>query len=119
MLWVRVAAVAGLLGVACGAFGAHALRGRVSESLLGAWQTGVSYHLVHAVALLALGLHARATGTSVTLPAALMLAGIVLFSGSLYAMALTGVTRLGMVTPIGGLCLLAGWIAVLLVALKD
>src|SRR6185503_2100235 len=112
-MWLRLAAVLGFLGVACGAFGAHALKGRLSESLLGAWHTAVLYHLIHAVALLALALYARATTQPVDWPAGLMLAGIVLFSGSLYAMALTGVTRLGIVTPFGGLCLLAGWIGVL------
>ncbi len=110
--WIRTAAVLGFLGVALGAFGAHALRGRVPDSLLSAWQTGVLYHLLHAVALLALALYARATNGDATLPAALFTAGIVLFSGSLYAMTLTGWTRLGMLTPLGGLCFLAGWVVV-------
>lgn len=110
-MWVRVSAVLGFLAVALGAFGAHGLRGKISESLLGAWQTAVLYHALHAVALLALSLYGRATREKVGVPAALFVAGVLLFSGSLYAMALTGVTRLGMITPFGGLAFLAGWAA--------
>ena len=115
MLWIRIAATIGLLGVAFGAFGAHALRGRVEPNLLSAYQTGVLYHLIHAVALFALSLYARATTSSILWPGALWLAGMLLFSGSLYAMALTGVTKLGVVTPLGGLCLLGGWAALFMV----
>lgn len=112
MLWIRIAASLGALGVACGAFGAHALRNQLSERMLNAWQTGVLYHLIHALALLSLALYARAASHAIATPAVLFTAGIVLFSGSLYAMALTGVTKLGAITPFGGLCLIAGWIAV-------
>lgn len=111
-MWVKVAAVLGFLAVALGAFGAHALRGKISDAYLNVWQTGVLYHALHAVALLALALYGRAARQKVGLPAALFVAGIVLFAGSLYAMALTGVTKLGMVTPFGGLSFLAGWAAV-------
>ena len=111
MNWLRAAALFGLLAVACGAFGAHGLRSRLSEQLMAAWQTGVLYHLIHALALLALALYSRATGARVTIPCALMSLGIVLFSGSLYALALTGVTAFGIVTPFGGLAFLAGWAA--------
>lgn len=110
-MWVRVAASLGFLAVALGAFGAHALRGKVSDAHLNAWQTGVLYHALHAIALLALALYGRAAGQKITLPAGLFVAGIVLFAGSLYAMALTGVTRLGIITPFGGLSFLAGWAA--------
>ena len=109
MWWIRIAAVLGLLAVALGAFGAHGLRGRISESALSAFHTGVLYHLVHAVALLALSLYARATQAVITVPAALFTAGIVLFSGSLYVLSLTGAHKLGMVTPLGGLSFIAGW----------
>ena len=112
MSWIRVAAALGFAGVLLGAFGAHALRGRVAGDLLSAYQTGVLYHLIHAVVLLALGLHAKRDRTAITLPASLLLAGIVLFSGSLYLMALSGSTRFAIVTPFGGLCLLAGWAAI-------
>ena len=109
MNWIVTSAVAGFVGVALGAFGAHGLRGRIAENLLNAFQTGVLYHLVHAVALFALALYGRATPASVTLPAMLFSSGILLFSGSLYVMALSGQTVFAMVTPVGGLCFLAGW----------
>ena len=111
--WLPAAALFGALGVAFGAFGAHALRGRLPTELLAAWQTGVLYHLLHSVALLALGLFASATGRSVLLPAALWSAGIVLFSGSLYLLAGAGQRWAGPVTPLGGLCLIGGWLALL------
>lgn len=110
MSWIRVAGVLGFLGVAIGAFGAHGLKQRVSPELLAIFNTGVLYHLLHAVALLALALFGSATGRAITWPAALWLSGIVLFSGSLYLLALTGVKQLGAVTPLGGLCFLAGWV---------
>jgi uncharacterized membrane protein YgdD (TMEM256/DUF423 family) len=98
-------AVLGFLGVLAGAFGAHALEGRLTPEMHAIWETGARYQLVHAVVLLFTGwIGARAAGW-------LVLAGIVIFSGSLYALALTGVRGLGAVTPLGGLCLLAGWLA--------
>jgi uncharacterized membrane protein YgdD (TMEM256/DUF423 family) len=110
------AALAGATGVALGAFGAHALRARLDATALSTWQTAVLYHLLHAVVLVALALFARATGRSVGLPFALFGAGILLFSGSLYLLALTGWRWLGPVTPVGGLAFLAGWIALALSA---
>jgi uncharacterized membrane protein YgdD (TMEM256/DUF423 family) len=111
-----VAALAGASGVALGAFGAHALRARLDPAALATWHTAVLYHLVHALALLALALFARATGRAVALPTALFAAGIVLFSGSLYGLALTGWRWLGPLTPLGGVAFLAGWLSLLLVA---
>jgi uncharacterized membrane protein YgdD (TMEM256/DUF423 family) len=109
MGWIRTAAVFGFLAVALGAFGAHALRERLPERMLAAYNTGVLYQLVHAVALFALALYARATSAQITLPASLFALGMVLFSGSLYLMAVSGWTRLGIVTPFGGLAMLGGW----------
>jgi uncharacterized membrane protein YgdD (TMEM256/DUF423 family) len=109
--WIAVAAALGAVGVGLGAFGAHALRARLAPELLAAWQTGVLYHLLHSVALLALALYAQASGRAVTLPAALFTAGIVLFSGSLYLLTALGQRWAGPITPIGGLCLIAGWLA--------
>lgn len=106
---IRIAAVLGFLGVALGAFGAHALREKISPAALQIWNTAVLYHLLHAVALLALGLYARASGADVKLAAGFFTAGVVIFSGSLYALALSGIKPLGAITPIGGLCFLAGW----------
>ena len=105
-----------LLAVALGAFGAHGLKSRVSAEMLAVWQTAVLYHLVHALGLLLVGLLAlqlpvRAAGWT-------LLAGIVLFSGSLYLMVLTGIRPLGMVTPLGGVAFLAGWLLLALAALK-
>jgi len=111
--WLPAAAATGALGVALGAFGAHALRGRIAPELLAAWQTGVLYHLVHSVALLALALFSEASGRSVRLPGLLFGAGILLFSGSLYLLAGAGQRWAGPLTPLGGLCLIAGWISLL------
>lgn len=105
MNWVRVAAVAAFLGVALGAFGAHGLKAQLeAANRLATWETAVFYHLIHAVVLLVV---ARWNGVEVTRWA--MLTGIVVFSGSLYALCLTGVRVLGAVTPLGGLAFLAGW----------
>jgi uncharacterized membrane protein YgdD (TMEM256/DUF423 family) len=102
---------AALVAVALGAFGAHALKARLSPELLAVWHTAVEYHLFHALGLLAVGLAAAQLGESALLKWSgwLMLAGIVLFSGSLYALALTGVRWLGAVTPAGGTAFLVAW----------
>jgi uncharacterized membrane protein YgdD (TMEM256/DUF423 family) len=109
--------VLAILGVGAGAFGAHALRARLTPDLLAVFETGARYQLYHALALLAVAL-AAAHHPAPPLRAAgwLFTAGIVLFSGSLYALALTGVRALGAVTPLGGACFLAGWIALALAA---
>lgn len=109
MLWIRIAAALGFLGVALGAFGAHALKARLTPDLLAIWQTGVLYHLIHALALLALALYARASGAAVAAPALGFAIGIALFSGSLYALALSGIRPLGAITPFGGLSFLFAW----------
>jgi uncharacterized membrane protein YgdD (TMEM256/DUF423 family) len=110
--------VAGLLGftaVALGAFGAHGLRGRLSPAMLEVYRTGALYHLVHAVAALAVALAADKLRRG-RLILTLFTAGIVVFAGSLYALALTGIGALGAVTPLGGLLLLAAWVLVALEA---
>ena len=109
MRWIALAAGSGSVAVAAGAFGAHGLRDQVSPDLLSAWATAAHYHLLHSVVLLALGLFAVSTQRSVGLPASLLAGGILLFSGSIYALVLTQQGWLGPVTPIGGLLLLAGW----------
>ncbi len=111
-----VAGALGLLSVAAGAFGAHGLRESVTPERLAAWQTGAHYGLVHSVAILALALYASATGRAVGLPAGLFTAGVVLFSGSIFGLVLFELRALGPVTPLGGLCLLAGWGSLLLLA---
>lgn len=113
-LCVLAGAVAALLAVALGAFGAHALRQRLPPDLLAVFQTGVQYHFYHALGLVAVGLLAQHLPTSslVRWAGGLMLLGIVLFSGSLYALALSGVRALGAVTPIGGVAFIVAWLLV-------
>ncbi|HEY0414596.1 MAG TPA: DUF423 domain-containing protein [Allosphingosinicella sp.] len=94
------------VAVALGAFGAHALKGVLSAEALGWWQTAVQYQMWHALALVALG---AAGAAWARLPAWLLAAGAIVFSGTLYAMALTGARWLGAVTPLGGLLMIAGW----------
>jgi uncharacterized membrane protein YgdD (TMEM256/DUF423 family) len=103
---LRIAAGFCFVAVALGAFGAHALKETLQASgMLDAWNKAVLYHLAHAVALVALAL----SGNSNRAAYFLLAAGILLFSGSLYTMALTNVRWLGAITPLGGLCFLAGW----------
>lgn len=103
-------AAAALVGVAAGAFGAHGLEGRVEPRLVEVFETGARYQMYHALGLLALGLAAaRWPDPLWGVAGALFGAGILVFSGSLYALALTGVGWLGAITPLGGLALLAGW----------
>ena len=104
----RLAALAGFLAVALGAFGAHGLQPVLEKNgTLAIWQTAALYHLVHAVVLLVLAQKPAVP----RVPFALLGAGILIFSGSLYTLALTNVKWLGAITPFGGLCLLAGWLA--------
>ena len=91
-----------------GAFGAHSIKDRVSPADLDIWKTGAHYHLVHAVALLALALYDK-KGSYLTV-CWLWIVGIVIFGGSLYALVLTQVRIFGAITPIGGLCLIIGWL---------
>lgn len=101
----------GLLGVLLGAFGAHAMRDRLSPEMLRVWETAVQYQFWHALALLAVGLlAARVAGTWLNAAGVAFALGVLIFSGSLYALALTGVRVLGAVTPFGGLLLIAGWL---------
>lgn len=112
MNWMIAAgAVNGALAVMAGAFGAHGLKTRLSPELLATWNTGAEYQMYHALALVLAGVMAGAAPTQ-TLQAAgvALLAGIVLFSGSLYVLALSGIKVLGAVTPVGGVAFIAGWL---------
>ncbi len=114
------AAILGALGVALGAFGAHALEARLSASLLQTYETGVRYHFYHVVALLAV-VFAVGRWPNTNLPVIagwLFLVGVLIFSGSLYILALTGVRWLGAITPIGGVAFVAGWLCLALAALR-
>lgn len=106
-------AINGLLGVMLGAFGAHALKARLPAEMLGVWQTAVQYQFWHALGLLVVGiLMLQWTQQKLLLwSGALMLAGILLFSGSLYALCLTGIRGLGAITPLGGVAFILAWAA--------
>ncbi|GFM82273.1 DUF423 domain-containing protein [Pseudomonas cichorii] len=109
--FLMLAAFFGFTGVALGAFAAHGLKGRLSPEYLAIFHTGVLYQLVHALALLGVAvLAAQIPGRLVTWAGFSFAVGIVLFSGSLYALTLTGISKLGIVTPFGGLAFLIGWL---------
>jgi Uncharacterized small membrane protein len=120
--WLAIGAVNGFLAVALGAFGAHGLKERVDAYRLGVFETGAHYHLVHALAVVAVALVldrlpdtsrplARAAGVCFSV-------GILLFAGSLYALALTGIRALGAITPLGGVGFLLGWALLTAAALR-
>ena len=116
-LFLRIAAALGLSGVALGAFGAHGLRSRLEADLLDIFEVGVRYQMYHALALLALSLAPAALWSSRWTAVAgwSWLVGVLIFSGSLYILAISGVRWLGAITPIGGVALIVGW-AMLFVA---
>jgi uncharacterized membrane protein YgdD (TMEM256/DUF423 family) len=108
--FVLLGSTCAFLAVALGAFAAHALKERLSPDLFNVFEVGVRYHLYHALALFVVAwLAYQFPGANPAAAGWLFLAGIILFSGSLYAMSLTGARWLGMITPIGGLCFLGGW----------
>lgn len=110
-LFFALGSLSAFLAVALGAFGAHALKARLDANMLAVFETGVRYQMVHALALLAVGWACtRWPGPAVTTSGWLFLVGTVFFSGSLYALALTGTRWLGAVTPIGGVAWLAAWL---------
>lgn len=115
--FLLIGAVAAFTGVAAGAFGAHALRSRLSTEMLAVFETGVRYQMYHALAiLLVAAAAARLDGWLIRTAGWLFAAGMLLFSGSLYALALLGMTALGVITPIGGLAFLAGWACLIVAA---
>jgi len=120
--FIAIGALSGCLAVAAGAFGAHALRARLAPEMLDVFQTGVTYEMYHALGLVGVGiLLARFSSEgSVWLSAAgwLFIAGSILFSGSLYLLALTGTLWLGAITPLGGVAFLLGWLALAIGVLR-
>ena len=114
MSWIVVGALSGAVAVVAGAFGAHGLKAQLDPDKLSAWSQAAHYQLLHSVVVLALGLFSVAAQRSVTLPASLFSLGILLFSGSIYALVLAQQSWLGPVTPLGGLALIAGWLSLLL-----
>ncbi len=111
-IFVLLGSLSAFLGVALGAFGAHGLKNRVTPDMLAVWQTGVQYHLVHALGLLLIGIlcHLLPETSLVRSAGWFLLSGTVLFSGSLYVMVLSDIRALGMITPLGGVAFLVGWL---------
>ena len=118
--YLVAAASSAMLAVILGAFAAHGLKSRISESMLSVFQTGVHYQFIHSIGIILLVvLYRQHAQVWYTWSAGFMLAGIVLFSGSLYALALTEIKWFGPVTPLGGLCFILGWTTLILAALKS
>ncbi len=119
-LFIVLGSVNAALAVIFGAFGAHALKARLSPEMLSVYHTGAQYHFYHALGMLLIGVLATQLQNSgaLRLPGFLMLAGIVLFSGSLYLLAITGVTWLGAITPLGGIAFIAAWVLLAISALR-
>lgn len=120
-LWITLGSINMAFAIALGAFGAHGLKGKISEKMMENWGTATQYHLIHAVALLLIGLlianfHSQAS--TLTISGWLILAGIILFSGSLYIMALTNFRTLGAITPIGGISFIIAWLLIAFSAWK-
>jgi uncharacterized membrane protein YgdD (TMEM256/DUF423 family) len=119
-IFVALGAISALLAVAAGAFGAHALRSRLSPDTQAVFETGARYHMYHALALLAAAwAFTRWPGGPVIAAGWLFVVGTVLFSGSLYLLALTGQRWLGAITPLGGLAFILGWAALAWAALRS
>jgi len=116
MFWVRAGSVMMFLGVSMGAFAAHLLKSKLTEQSLEIFKTGVFYHLIHALALFGIAwLVSKPDGPpKAHLAGCFLLVGIILFSGSLYALSMSRMTWLGMITPLGGLAFLVGWFLLLL-----
>ncbi len=113
-----IGAAVAFIGVGVGAFGAHGLRGRISPEMLAVFETGVRYQMYHAFAILITAIAvSHMDGRLVRMAGWLFTSGIVIFSGSLYALALSGISMLGAVTPLGGLAFLAGWACLIIAAI--
>jgi len=110
---IAAGAINMFIAVGCGAFGAHGLKRMISEEMLAIWHTAVTYQVMHALGMIAIALlMPRMAGAAMSWAGNLMLAGIVVFSGSLYLLALTGTRILGAITPLGGAAFLAAWLLV-------
>jgi|SRR5690554_1807756 len=119
-LFIQISAISGLIAVALGAFGAHALKGRLDDYAQSIYQTAVSYHFIHTLALLACAilLLQWPKSTALLVAASAFSLGILLFSGSLYTLSLISIRGLGVITPIGGLAFMIGWGALFLAAFR-
>ncbi|HZZ85343.1 MAG TPA: DUF423 domain-containing protein [Anaeromyxobacteraceae bacterium] len=118
-LFFALGALSALVSVAAGAFGAHALKARLAPDLLAVFETGARYQMYHALGLLAAAWAAtRWPGAAVAAGGWLFVAGTLVFTGSLYLLALTGVRGIGAITPLGGVCFLGGWLALAVAAMR-
>lgn len=118
-IWIVIGAILGFLSVALGAFGAHGLRSKVTPELLSSFETGARYQMYHSLALILVGILANHSSSPLLeWSGRLFLAGVVLFSGSLYMLVFTGMNSFGAITPSGGLCFMAGWISLALAAYR-
>jgi uncharacterized membrane protein YgdD (TMEM256/DUF423 family) len=119
-IFVAIGGINALIAVALGAFGAHGLQGHLSNDMMSVFETGVKYHFYHALGLIAIGLISTHLPESSLLKSSgwLMLAGIVLFSGSLYVLSTTGIKWLGAITPFGGMAFIVAWLLVVIAVLK-
>lgn len=121
--FIIAGAINAALSVALGAFGAHLLEGKLSEKYIAIWETAVQYQMFHAVGLLAIGILSSeailGNHPKLRLAGYLILAGIIIFSGSLYVLSLSGIGVLGAITPIGGVAFIAGWIMLIVAVLQQ
>jgi uncharacterized membrane protein YgdD (TMEM256/DUF423 family) len=118
-LFLSLGSISGALAVMIGAFGAHGLKSKLPEEMLTIYKTGVEYHFYHTLALLAIGLVAlHYKSALLTASGWSMVVGILLFSGSLYALSISGIKVLGAITPIGGVCFIIGWALLVTAVLK-
>ena len=118
-LFLSIGSLCGALGVMIGAFGAHGLKSKLTEEMLAIYKTGVEYHFYHTLALLAVGLLAlKFQSGLLTASGWSFFVGVLIFSGSLYALSISGVRVLGAITPIGGLCFIAGWVLLAIAVIK-
>lgn len=119
--FMMIGSINALLSVALGAFGAHILKSKIDSDMLAVYETGIQYHMMHALGLIAIALMAERFEQRKLVSAAgwLLLIGIILFSGSLYVLSMSGIKVLGAITPFGGVAFLAGWLCVFLAAMKQ
>jgi uncharacterized membrane protein YgdD (TMEM256/DUF423 family) len=119
--FIFLGSVNAFLAVGLGAFGAHGLKSRITPDLLDVYQTGVHYHMFHALGLILVGViaHWLSNSNLVAWSGGLILSGIIIFSGSLYILSLTGIRTFGAITPVGGVAFLAGWILLAYASLKN
>ncbi|WP_101758556.1 DUF423 domain-containing protein [Oceanicoccus sp. KOV_DT_Chl] len=117
--FLLIAAISGLMAVAIGAFGAHGLKARLTEDLMAVYQTGVQYHFYHTLALMLVGtLALQMPMPLLNWSGCLFIVGMIIFSGSLYLLALTGIKWLGAITPLGGVAMIAGWLSLAVAVYK-